>query len=64
MIQGKSTLDELMMNLIASHEVFSETVQVEMGEALEREERERVRSEQEAAFEVHSNSRKVPTVLS
>jgi len=50
-IQGKSTLDELMMNLIASHEVFSETVQVEMGEALEREERERVRSEQEAAFE-------------
>merc|ERR1712168_240136 len=50
-IQGKSTLDEQMMNLIASHEVFSETVQVEMGEALEREERERVRSEQEAAFE-------------
>lgn len=50
-IQGKNTLDELMMNLIASHEVFSETIQVEMGEALEREERERVRSEQEAAFE-------------
>ena len=27
-IQGKNTLDELMMNLIASHEVFSETIQV------------------------------------
>jgi len=50
-IQGKSTLDELMTNLIASHEVFAETIQVEMGEALEREERERVRTEQEAAFQ-------------
>lgn len=50
-IQGKSTLDELMMNLIASHEVFAQTVQVEMDEELQREERERVRTEQEAAFQ-------------
>jgi len=50
-IQGKSTLDELMMNLIASHEVFAQTVQVEMDDALQREERERVRTEQEEAFQ-------------
>jgi len=50
-IQGKSTLDELMTNLIASHEVFAQTVQVEMDEELQREERERVRTEQEAAFQ-------------
>lgn len=50
-IQGKSTLDELMTNLIESHEVFSDTIRGEMGEALEREERERVRTEQEAAFQ-------------
>lgn len=50
-IQGNSTLDELMMNLIASHEVFTQTIQVEMDEELQREEREQMRNEQELAFQ-------------